>query len=303
MSMRCVVLAGFALVLAGVDAMAEDFTVATRADIVFAEHDGTKLIGDLYAPKGRDKAPVLVAVHGGGWQAGTRKSYAHWGPYLAENGYAVFSIDYRLSKPGTKTYPAAVYDVKAAVQYVRAKATDLGIDPERIAMIGDSAGGHLAALVALAGEEPAYSSEYRNDPYAATSPKVKAVVGVYGVYDMQRQWEHDQLARPRDQITEKFLGTTPMMSRKLFFESSPMSYATVDKNTTRFLLVHGTNDDIVDPATQSTAFLGALKQAQFVARTIVIPGAGHFWISEPLTPGSYGAHAGPKVLQFLQAWL
>jgi len=301
--MRCVVLAGFALVLAGVAAMAEDFTVATRADIVFAEHDGTKLIGDLYAPKGRDKAPVLVAVHGGGWQAGTRKSYAHWGPYLAENGYAVFSIDYRLSKPGTKTYPAAVYDVKAAVQYVRAKATDLGIDPERIAMIGDSAGGHLAALVALAGEEPAYSSEYRNDPYAATSPKVKAVVGVYGVYDMQRQWEHDQLARPRDQITEKFLGTTPMMSRKLFFESSPMSYATVDKNTTRFLLVHGTNDDIVDPATQSTAFLGALKQAQFVARTIVIPGAGHFWISEPLTPGSYGAHAGPKVLQFLQAWL
>jgi acetyl esterase/lipase len=301
--MRCVVLAGFALVLAGVDAMAEDFTVATRADIVFAEHDGTKLIGDLYAPKGRDKAPVLVAVHGGGWQVGTRKSYAHWGPYLAENGYAVFSIDYRLSKPGAKTYPAAVYDVKAAVQYVRAKAADLGVDPERIAMIGDSAGGHLAALVALAGEEPAYSSEYRNDPYAATSPKVKAVVGVYGVYDMQRQWEHDQLARPRDQITEKFLGTTPMMSRKLFFESSPISYATVDKNTTRFLLVHGTNDDIVDPATQSTALLGALKQAQFVARTIVIPGAGHFWISEPLTPGSYGAHAGPKVLQFLQAWL
>jgi acetyl esterase/lipase len=301
--MRCVVLAGFAIVLAGVAAMAEDFTVATRADIVFAEHDGTKLIGDLYAPKGRDKAPVLVAVHGGGWQAGTRKSYAHWGPYLAENGYAVFSIDYRLSKPGAKTYPAAVYDVKAAVQYVRAKAADLGVDPERIALIGDSAGGHLAALVALAGEEPAYSSEYRNDPYAATSPKVKAVVGVYGVYDMQRQWEHDQLARPRDQITEKFLGTTPMMSRKLFFESSPISYATVDKNTTRFLLVHGTNDDIVDPATQSTAFLGALKQAQFVARTIVIPGAGHFWISEPLTPGSYGAHAGPKVLQFLQAWL
>jgi acetyl esterase/lipase len=292
-----------ALILTAMEAKAEDFNVVTRTDVAFAEHDGTKLLGDLYAPKGRDKAPVLVAVHGGGWQAGTRKAYAHWGPYLAEKGYAVFSIDYRLSKPGAKTYPAAVYDVKAAAQYVRAKAGDLGVDPERIALIGDSAGAHLAALVALAGEEPAYSGEYRNDPHAAISPKVKAVVGVYGVYDMLRQWEHDQLARPRDQITEKFLGTTPMMNRKIFFESSPISYATVDKNTTRFLLVHGTNDDVVDPATQSTAFLGALKQAQFVARTIVIPGAGHFWLSEPLAPGSFGAYAGPKVLLFLQAWL
>ena len=300
---RCVALISFGLVLSGVEAMAEDFAVVTRTDIEFADHDGTKLVGDLYLPKGRDKAPVLVGVHGGGWQIGNRKFYTHWGAYLAENGYAVFAIEYRLMKPGVKTYPGAVYDVKAAVQYVRAKAGELSIDPERIALIGDSAGAHLSALVALAGEEPAYSSEYRNDPYATISPKVKAVVGVYGVYDMQRQWEHDQIARPSDQITEKFLGAAPMMNRRVFFESSPISYAIVDRNTTRFLLVHGTNDDIVDPATQSTAFLTALKQAQFVARTIVIPGAGHFWISEPLAPGSYGAYAGPKVLQFLQAWL
>ena len=59
----------------------------TRNDIVFAEHDGAKLLGDLYSPKGLDKAPVLVAVHGGGWQVGSRKFYTHWGPYLAKNGY------------------------------------------------------------------------------------------------------------------------------------------------------------------------------------------------------------------------
>jgi dipeptidyl aminopeptidase/acylaminoacyl peptidase len=129
------------------------------------------------------------------------------------------------------------------------------------------------------------------------------VVGVYGVYDMLRQWEHDQIARPRDQITEKFLGASPITNRKVFFESSPISYATVDKNSTRFLLVHGTNDDVVDSATQSTAFLTALKQAQFVARTIVVPGAGHFWITDPIEPGSFGAYAGPKVLLFLKAWL
>ena len=68
--------------------------------------------------------------------------------------------------------------------------------------MGDSAGAHLVSLVALAGDEPQFSGEYRNDPHAATPSNVKAVVGFYGVYDMAAQWHHDQLARPRDQITE-----------------------------------------------------------------------------------------------------
>jgi len=283
--------------------MAETFEVVTRTDIQFAEHDGTRLVGDLYSPKGLDKAPILVGVHGGGWQIGDRKFYTHWGNYLASNGYAVFAIEYRLMKPGLKTYPGAVYDVKAAVQYVRAKAGELGVDADRVALMGDSAGAHLSALVALAGGEPTFSTDYRNDPYTSISPEVKAVLGVYGVYDMLGQWEHDQIARPRDQITEKFLDASPMTSRKAFFESSPMSYATIDKNATRFLLIYGTHDDIVDSDTQSAAFLTALKQAQFIARAIVVPGAGHFWVTDPIDPSSFGAYAGPKILLFLKAWL
>jgi acetyl esterase/lipase len=282
-------------------ASAKDYEVTVRNDIQFAEHDGVKLLGDLYSPKGLDKAPVLVAVHGGGWQVGDRKIYANWGPYLAKNGYAVFSIDYRLMKPGVKTYPGAIYDTKAAVQFVRAKAADLSVDPNRIGLMGDSAGGHLAALVALAGEEAPYSSEYRSDPNAAVSAKAKVVVGFYGVYDMRAQWQHDLTARPRDNISEKFLGAAPYTNPSVFFEASPTSYATVDRNSTRFLLIHGTNDDIVDPATQSTAFLDALKQASFFVRTIVVPGAGHFWVADPLDDvNSFGAFAGPKVLLFLQ---
>ena len=73
-------------------------------------------------------------------------------------------------KPGVKTWPGAVYDTKAAVQYVRAQAAELGVDPERIGLIGDSAGAHLSSLVALAGEEPLFSSEYRGDPHAAVPP-------------------------------------------------------------------------------------------------------------------------------------
>ena len=273
--------------------------MTTRTDIVFAEHDGAKLLGDLYSPKGLDKAPVLVAVHGGGWQVGNRKFYTNWGPYLARNGIAVFAIEYRLMKPGVKTYPGAVYDTKAAVQYVRAKAAELGVDPERIGLIGDSAGGHLSALVALAGEEPLYSSEYRSDPNAAVSAKVKAVVGFYGVYDMQAQYQHDLVARPRDNIGEKFLGAAPHTNRKVFFEASPINYATVGRNSTRFLLIHGTDDDIVDPATQSIAFLNALTQASFFVRRVIIPGAGHFFVTDPVDDTSFGGFAGPRVLRFL----
>src|SRR5436305_5239503 len=148
-------------------ASAREYEVVMRSDIVFAEHDGTKLLGDLYLPKGLEKAPVLVGVHGGGWQVGDRKFYRNWGTYLARNGYAVFAIEYRLMKPGVKTWPGAVYDTKAAVQYVRAQAAELGVDGARIGLIGDSAGAHLSSLVALAGEEPLFASEYQGDPHAA----------------------------------------------------------------------------------------------------------------------------------------
>jgi acetyl esterase/lipase len=280
--------------------MAKEHEVVTKTDIAFAEHDGVALLGDLYLPKGSGKAPVLVGVHGGGWQLGDRKFYRHWGTYLARNGYAVFAIEYRLMKPGVKTWPGAVYDCRAAVQFVRATAAELGVDPDRVGLIGDSAGAHLSALMALAGNELLFSSEYHDDPHVSTPAGVKAVIGFYGVYDMQAQWEHDQISRPRDPITEKLLGGPPMVSRKAFFEASPLSYATVDKNSTRFLLIYGREDDIVDPATQSEKFLTALKQAGFFARTIVVPGAGHFWSVDPVEePGSFGAYVGPKMLRFL----
>ena len=258
--------------------MAVEHEVVVKPDIVFAEHDGEKLLGDLYLPKRQGKAPVLVGVHGGGWQLGDRKFYRHWGSYLAKHGYAIFAIEYRLMKQGVKTWPGVVGDCKAAVQFVRANSGDFALDPDRVGMIGDSAGAHLSALVALTDDEPPFSGQYRNDPYTGTPANVKAVIGFYGVYDMVAQWEHDQITRPRSiSVTEKLLGCSPMISRRAFFEASPLSYATVDKNNTRFLLIYSREDDIVEPATQSEKFLTGLKQAGFFARRIVVPGAGHFW--------------------------
>jgi acetyl esterase/lipase len=274
--------------------------VATRSNVEYAEHGGTKLTGDLYLPKGVAKAPLIIAVHGGGWQNGSPAAYKYWGSFLAKKGYGLFAIKYRLGKTGI--YPGAVYDVKAAIQFARAKGADLGIDPERIGLWGDSAGGHLVSLVGLAADQ--FTSEYRDDPHAATPAQVKTVVSFYGVYDMLAQWQHDQIARPRDQIAEKFLGTSPMQNRRVYFDSSPISYATVDRNRARFLLVNGTADDIVDPA-QAQAFQTALNQAGIFVRRIVIPGAGHFFSSDPFEnePTSYGATVAPRALLFLEGGL
>ena len=294
-----VVMVTVAAMLAAAPAAKAEYQVIAQTNVEYAQHDGTKLVADLYQPKGLAKAPAIIAVHGGGWQNGSRAGYRYWGPFLAKNGYVVLSIDYRLGKAGA--YPASVYDVKAAIQFVRAKADGLGVDPDRIGLMGDSAGAHLVALVALAGTEPVLASGYRDDLNSAISANVKAVIGFYGVYDMLAQWGHDQIARPRDQITEKYLGVSPMQNRRIYFESSPISYATIEKKSARFLLIHGTHDDIVDPPSQSEAFRLALNQAGIAARRIVIPGAGHFWASDPFEgePGGYGSTTAPRLLRFL----
>jgi acetyl esterase/lipase len=284
------------MTLAAVPVMAQQ-EVTTRTNIEYVEHDGTKLTGDLYLPKGVAKAPVVIAVHGGGWQNGSRATWKHLAPHLAKQGYAVFAISYRLGKAGI--YPREVYDVKAAIQFVRAKAADLGVDPDRIGLMGASAGAHLVALVGLAHED--FASEYRNDPNAATPANVKAVVAFYGIYDMVAQWQHDQISRPLDQIAAKFLNATPAQNRRLYFESSPMSYATTAANRPRFLLVHGTADDIVDPVTQSEPFMIALKQANITVNRVVVPGAPHGWAGDPFDddPNGYVAVTLPKLTRFL----
>ncbi len=268
--------------------------------IEYAKADGAALLGDLYAPKGKGPHPVMVAVHGGGWQQGARESYRYWGPYLAERGIALFAASYRLAKAGEPSYPAAIYDIRAAVQFVKGRAEALSLDASRVGLMGDSAGAHLAAMVALAGDKPEFSQAPRGNPHGALATSVKALIGVYGVYDLAQQWNHDILSRPRDSICDKFLGVAPMDDRRRYFEASPLSHAVTSANATAVLLAWGTEDDIVDRRTQSEPFLLALKQARFYARSVVIQGAGHFWMSDPIEEhDSYSGRFAPRVLRFL----
>ena len=253
----------------------------TTRSVVFANPGGEALHADVYLPESAAPVPVVIAIHGGGWRVGSRDSYRHLGQLLAGRGYAVFSIDYRLVRKEQNRYPAAVDDVRAAVKYVREHAAELNVDPKRVILMGDSSGGHLAALVGL-----------------TERPAVQAVVGIFGVYDLAGQWQHDLASRPNDNITQLFLGASLVENRQLYFDASPLSYVTTANAGPAFLLTWGTHDDIVDPA-QSEAFLLALKQAGFFVRT-VIQDAPHFWAGDPLDEaGSHSAFFAARLLRFL----
>lgn len=273
-----------------------------RHGVQYVVHGGEALTGHLCLPRGAGPHPAVIAVHGGGWQIRNSDNYQYWGPWLAARGYALFAPDYRLCTPERKSFPEALQDIRAAVQWIRGNAAELRIDPERIALMGDSAGGHLASLVALAGEHALFKDGNKDDAHGALSTRVKAVIPVYGVFDLYQQWCHDLTARTRDSITRKHVGVNAIDDKFAYYEASPLSYVSGRDNSTAFLVVWGTHDDIVDCATQSEAFLEALKQARFYARPVILPGAPHFWCADPIDePGSHSGFLAPRLLRFLQA--
>jgi len=274
-----------------------DGGITTHSGITYANHDGVELLGDLYLPAGAKAAPALVAVHGGGWVVGARNAFQYWGPYLAARGIAVFTISYRLATKA-KTFPEAVQDVLAGVQFVRGKATAFGIDPQRIGLIGASAGAHLAALAALSGKK--FLGAYPQDAFAAIDASVKALIGVYGIYDAVAMWTNYQVQGGRDNNFEKFMAVPPMADRQLYFDASPISYATFANNAIGVLLVTGTEDALVDRKTQTDPFELALKQAGFFVRPCILSGAPHYWMNDPIDePGSFTGFLAPRLLRFL----
>jgi acetyl esterase/lipase len=236
--------------------------------IQFAEADGKPLFGDLYRPAHVERpCGIFVFVHGGGWIAGSRASGEGLGRLLARAGYACFSVDYRLARTAAPSYPGAVDDVRAAIDFLRAEAARFEIDGERIALFGASAGGHLSALAALTTPlEAAY---------------LRALVCVYGIYDLKTQWDHEITVRPRGNLVEALLGCSPMEDRRVYFEASPISHVSLQRRKLPVFLGYGLQDDVV-PHRQSEAFLLALSQCNCQARKYVAADAGHFWLNEDL---------------------
>ncbi|HJU83621.1 MAG TPA: alpha/beta hydrolase [Holophagaceae bacterium] len=293
-------LAPLLLCLTGCLAAAPQPRYRVQRALEYARHDGVSLTGDLYVPTTPGQHPALVAVHGGDWKFADASLYRHWGPYLARRGYALFAINYRLVRDDRHRYPAAVEDVRAAVQFLRGRGGKLAVDPDRLALLGDSAGAHLAALAALAADEAPFRDAFPDDPFARTSARVKACVAIYGVYDLKAQWDYDRVHNPDDNIVQAFLGATPSAEPDLFQAASPLAHVASGRPAPAFLLAWGTKDDRVDPATQSEAFAAALAKAGAFVAPVALPGAPHYWASDPITPGSRPAFLAPRLLRFLR---
>jgi acetyl esterase/lipase len=249
-----------------------------REGLLFATHDGIPLRGDLYVPKGLGPHPVIVAAPGGGWLRGDRTQIAHWGGHLAGHGIAVFVVDYRRSTDG-KIFPGNAQDILAATQFIHQRAEEFGLDPERIGLMGASAGAHLAALVALASDGPVLAGGYPGDGFDAP-PRFKALVGVYGPYDLAQHWRdcRSQPTDGRDVLVDRMMGAALPDAEQAYRDASPVTYVRAGA-VPPVLLIWGDRDTTVLP-TQSAAFARALKDTGHSVETITLSGAGHFWFSK-----------------------
>ncbi|HWL06436.1 MAG TPA: alpha/beta hydrolase [Xanthobacteraceae bacterium] len=270
------------------------------AGVTYSDNRRGRLTGDLYLPDAGSGFPIIIAIHGGGWKAGSAGQYRHWGNWLASRGVGILAINYRLVNETDNRFPAQLEDVCAAVKYVRAQAHAWGAAPDRIALMGDSAGAHLAALAALGGRRilgPRY-------PDSADLDRIRAVIGIYGVYDMLAQWEHDLVVRPLDSITERLIGASPLDDAFPFIHASPMSYVRRERAHIPFFVGWGEADDVVDWASQSRRFVSALKRAGNIVRIAPVPGAAHFWMRDPIEePHGVPARISHAILRFTEQFM
>jgi len=240
---------------------------------------------DLYFPLltlGNKKLPAVVWIHGGGWSSGKRDAAREIsiGSTLARNGYVVMSVEYILSDKKQAVWPTNLWDCKNALRWLRLNAERLGVNPDRIGVMGGSAGGHLAAMVALTtpadGLDPA-------GPLAQVSCRVRCCVDFYGITDIGTY--HD--------VT--MLGKTFAEAPDLYRAASPVTY--VRSNSPPVLILHGTADTTVS-IRQSEAFDRVLTAAGADHHFEVIPGAVHSFDLQP--PQS---DLRPLVLSFLGKYL
>jgi acetyl esterase/lipase len=238
---------------------------------------------DVWLPvRSEDPAPAVLFLHGGGWRAGSRHlaGPAFRGvlpsPFeqVARAGIAVASADYRLS--GEATWPAQLHDVKAAVRWLRARAGELGIDGDRIAAWGESAGGHLAELLGLTTGDPALEGDVG---VTEPSSEVCAVVAWYAPSDLAAM-AADTGTDPMDPDTReaRLLGAPPPVVPQAAAQASPITH--VSPGAPPFLLLHGAADRLV-PCVQSERLNSALQQTGLNAELRVYPAADHMWSGSP----------------------
>jgi acetyl esterase/lipase len=228
-------------------------------NIVYATDAVGPHSGDMYQPLGNGPFAAVVFLHGGSWRSGNKREFKRMGTDLARHGYASFSIDYDL-KPGS--FPLSWNEARSALRFLRDHAAEYRIDPKRIVIGGTSAGGELAALVALAPEGPA-----SREPNAVLEP-VSGAILFNGVYD---------LCFPAH-VIKRYLGGSCSSHKELFADASPVQH--VHAGAPPFFVGHGTHDRVV-PFIAADMFEADLRKANVSVTRFVAEGGPHmYWTKE-----------------------
>jgi acetyl esterase/lipase len=234
---------------------------------LYREIEGHKLHLDLYqrsdAPRPQ---PLVIVIHGGSWNSGDSTQLAWLNDYLAARGLAVAAINYRLV-PGS-IFPTQREDVLGVLSWLEQNASRLGIDASRIALLGRSAGGHLALLAA----------------FTAHNPAIRGVVALYAPSDLNWSWEHptNPLVLDSSKTLGEFLGGTPAEVKAQFDAASAFDF--IDPDSPPTLLIHGTRDELVF-AEQSRRFASRLAEVDVAHALIELPWATHGCDANPAGPG------------------
>ena len=229
---------------------------------------------DLTVPSGPGPFPVVLYIHGGAWLEGDRSEAQPLVDRQARRGYAVASIDYRLTS--VAKFPAQIHDVKAAVRWLRAHAGQYRLDPARFASWGASAGGHLAMLVGTSANVPALEDLAQGNP--TESSAVQAVVDWYGPTDFLQMdaqtvagcasQHHDAADSPESKLVGCQIQTCPQKVAA----ANPITY--VDAADPPMLLMHGSKDCTV-PTPQAGLMDAALKAKGVGSTLVIVSGLGH----------------------------
>lgn len=237
-------------------------------NLEYGPHERNKL--DIYIPKGDGPFPLVIWVHGGAWQGGSKEGSPAL--FLVGRGYALASINYRLSQHAT--FPAQIEDCQAAVRFLRANAKKYRLDPEAFGAMGASAGGHLVALMGTAGNVKEFAGYGR---VKDGSSRVQCVVDLFGPTDLTKMQEqskgrgkidHDSPNAPEARL----IGGPVQKNKGKAAKANPITYVTRDDAP--FLIMHGDADPLV-PVRQSELLHAALTKAGVESELVVIPGAGH----------------------------
>lgn len=257
-------MAVMALLLFCAPALAQNrAAVKQLTDVAYVKegHERQKL--DLFLPEKADKPlPVVVWIHGGAWRAGDKGRNP--AQYLVQQGYAVASINYRLSQHATM--PAQIEDCKAAIRWLRANAKEYNLDPEHIGVWGASAGGHLVALLGTSGDVKELEGELG---HADQSSRVQCVVDWFGPTDFLAMGRTQDRA---DAPVARLLGGPLNTKTEAAKAASPVTHIT--KDDPPFLIMHGDKDTTVG-LRQSNILADKLKETGVEVELKVLEGAGH----------------------------